>query len=118
MAQERYMEALDKLRDEMAKEAKNPGIQYLGQWLTRELERNAGAAEKILAEGKTLKGAFDAIRKYAEKNRTGNFAFVPPEKGIDLAADYYGLGKQETQALGEPAKSSSSFDLDELLEGL
>ena len=116
MAQERYMEALDKLRDEMAREAKNPGIQYLGQWLTGELEKNAGAAEKILQEGKTLKGAFEAIRKYAEKIRTGNFAFVPPEKGIELAADYYGLGKQESQALGKVA--DNALDLDALLEGL
>ena len=121
---ERYNEAVDRIRDEMAKEAGNPGIQFLGGWLTGELDKRPELAEKLLDEKKSVKGAFDQIRSYAEKHKTGNFAFVPPEKALEIVSEYYGFSadveKQETQALApEPKpKKADAFDLDAMLGGL
>lgn len=124
---ETYQKAVDRIRDEMAKEAGNPGIQFLGGWLTGELEKRPELAETILDEQKSIKGAFGKIHDYASKHKTGNFAFVPPEKALEIVGEYYGI---ETQALGatQPhpsaaqtpspqgkGKGNAGLDLDDLL---
>lgn len=126
---ETYAKAVDRIRDEMAKEANHPGIQFLGGWLTGELEKRPELAEKLLEEKKSVKGAFEEIRSYASKHKTGNFAFVPPEQATQIVAGYYGFDIQaqqneEPQALApavepEPKpEKAAAFDLDELLGGL
>ena len=45
---ETYAKAVDRIRDEMAKEANHPGIQFLGGWLTGELVKRPELAEKLL----------------------------------------------------------------------
>lgn len=120
---ENYTKALDKIRDEMAAEHNHPGIQFLGGWLTGQLEQNPEIAEKILEEGKTVKAAFAQIYSYASKHKTGNFAFVPPEKALEIVGEFYGIAipaEEEPQALAPaPAeKKKPAFDLDALLGGL
>ena len=44
---ETYAKAVDRIRDEMAKEANHPGIQFLGGWLTGELVKRPELAEKL-----------------------------------------------------------------------
>lgn len=117
-----YLKAVDKIRDEMAKESAHPGIQFIGGWLTGKLEQQPELAEKLLDEKKSVKGAFEQIRSYASKHKTGNFAFVPPEKALEIVGGYYGIqAEEETQALTpdpEPVRHSDGFDLDDLLGGL
>ena len=122
---ETYQKAVDRIRDEMAKESANPGIQFIGGWLTGQLEQQPELAEKLLDEKKSIKGAFEQIRSYASKHKTGNFAFVPPEKAQEIVGEYYGI---ETQALGdtpqaaggqlpsaEGSRERTGLDLDDLL---
>lgn len=116
-----YNRAMDKIRDEMAKHPSNPGIQFLGGWLTGQLEQKPETAQKILAEGKSIEGAFGEIRKYAEKHKTGNFAFVPPEKALEIVSGYYGLEinqPEEPQAPAQRRPEADDLDLDTLLGGL
>lgn len=122
---ETFSKAVDRIRDEMAKESSNPGIQFLGGWLTGELEKRPELAETLLDEKKSIKGAFEKIRGYAEKHKTGNFAFVPPEKALEIVGEYYGIDAEtpeikEPQALAPAAKleKDAAFDLDALLRGL
>ena len=119
-----FQHAMDKIRDEMAGKEKNPGIQFLGGWLTGKLTQHPEIAASILDKQKTIEGALGEIRKYAEEHRTGNFAFVPPETALDIVGKYYGIetAEEEPQAPA-PAKPErraepDDLDLDALLGGL
>ena len=59
------MEAMDKVRDEMAKN-KGGQITVLGEGVTALLGIHPEVADKIAAEGKTLKGCLEAICKAAK----------------------------------------------------
>jgi len=114
-----YTQAIDRIRDEMAAESNHPGIQFIGGWLTGEITKRPELAEKLLDEKKTVKGAFEQIRSYASKHKTGNFAFVPPEKALEIVGEYFGIDAEaEPQALApnpEPVSNPDDFDLDALL---
>lgn len=113
-----YQKAVDKIRDEMAKESGNPGIQFLGGWLTGELDKHPELADKLLDGGKSIKGGFDRICDYASKHKTGNFAFVPPEKALEIVGEYYGFDAEgEPQAIAKEPETAE-LDLDALLGGL
>lgn len=118
MADNNTILATDKLRDEMAKQSTHPGIAVLGDYMTARLQGDPSIAAAILADGKTLSGAFDAIRDYASKHRTGSFAYVPPEKAFEICAGYYGIlpaGAPQTQAPAVPEPDDTGLDLDALL---
>ena len=69
----------------------------------------------------SIEGAFGEIRKYAEKHKTGNFAFVPPEKALEIVSGYYGLDMnqpEEPQAPAQRRPEADDLDLDALLGGL
>lgn len=120
-----YHHALDKVRDEMAAKANNPGVQTMGEGLTEMLQQRPEIAAQILTKDKTVEGAFDEVRKYAQSHKTGNFAFVPPQKAMEIVAGYFGFDaeKAEPQAPAEkpaPVKRAEpdDLDLDALLGGL
>lgn len=71
----------------------------IGMMLLSWIDFADNAAELILTDGKTVKGAFEAVRDYASKNRTGNYACIPPAKGMELILEYF--GQQEPQAVIE-----------------
>ena len=48
------------------------------------------AAEMILGEGKTLAGAYEEIRKYAQKNQKSGQTCVEPTKTFELVLEYFG----------------------------
>ena len=116
-----YENAVDKLRDELAKKSDHPGVAVIGEYLTGRLNADHGLADKICADGKSIEGAFDAIRKYASDNRKGkNWAYVPPEKALEIACEYYGIPKDgekpHTQTFAQPpAPADDGLDLDSLL---
>lgn len=82
---------MDKLRDEMAAKHGDPGIQIIGEAMTRMLRLSPDTAEAVGTEGKTLAGAFAAVRSWAEKHKTGNNCFVPPAQAVEIVCEYYGL---------------------------
>ena len=82
---------MDKLRDEMAAKHGEPGIQIIGEAMTRMLRLSPDTAEAVGAEGKTLAGAFAAVRSWAEKHKTGNSCFVPPAQAVEIVCGYYGI---------------------------
>lgn len=82
---------MDRLRDEMAGKHGNPGVQIIGEAMTRMLQLSPETAEAVGAEGKTLAGAFAAVRSWAEKHQTGGCCFVPPAQAVKIVCEYYGL---------------------------
>lgn len=114
-----YNAAMDKIRDEMANKASNPGVQEVGRYITDRLQREPGIARELNAEGKTLEGAYNAIYAYASKHRTGNFAFVPPDVAFALIDDYFGISVIDgNRGYVNPFSQEGdvNLDLDALLE--
>jgi hypothetical protein len=71
----------------------------IGMMLLSWIDYADNAAELILTDGKTIKGAFEAIRDYASVHRTGNYACVPPTKAMELVLEYF--EQEEPQAVIE-----------------
>ena len=63
------------------------------EYLTDRCTTNA-AAEKLLAENKTLKQIYDKIWSEARKRRKGQVAFIPPEEVFRMIDEYYGLNQK------------------------
>ena len=68
------MQAMDKLRAEMEQNKNNPFYQVVGNFLLGHLQQNPGAAEKILVDGKSIKGSLDAMQAEARKKQVNNCA--------------------------------------------
>lgn len=84
------IEAVKKLKDEMKKE-KSSYVQVIGKFLLQFIEVNPTEAEKILAEGKTIKGSLDTMRKEAEKQKVGNVAVLSDQEGFSAVLKYFGI---------------------------
>ncbi len=52
-------------------------------------------AEKILDEGKTLKGCFENMKNIAKKRAVGGCAYIPNDEGFSMIRDYYGIDLNE-----------------------
>ena len=80
--------AIEKLTKEMMK-LNNPFAQAIEEHLTD------AVADKILQEGKSLKGACDSIRDVAKKNAVGGVGAVSDEDAYRMAEEYYGISRAE-----------------------
>ena len=117
-----YENAVDRLRDELARKHDHPGVQVIGEYLTGRLNADHGLADKICADGKTIEGAFNAIRDYARKIQKNRYACVPDAKGFAIACEYYGIPAEKSDAQTSAHKpapaappSDDGLDLDALL---
>lgn len=84
--------AIDKVRDEMAK-SKSEQIQLLGEGLTALLQMHPEWEAAVLAKGKTLAGALEAVRK----NATGGCS--DPIRTTKSLCAYYGIKCENPHAL-------------------
>ena len=85
--------AIEKLTKEMMK-LNNPFAQAIEEHLT-EICTSDAVAEKILQEGKSLKGACASIRDVAKKNAVGGVGAVSDEDAYRMAEEYYGINRAE-----------------------
>lgn len=93
--------AMDKVRDEMAGSKTSPEVAAVGEIVTAMLQARPGIAGAILGKGKTLDGAFKAMREYAEKNRKGSSSFaMGPATAQAVICGYYGFTVEEPVAVG------------------
>ena len=81
--------AIRKLTEEAMK-IDDPVAFAIEEHLTSKIRTNAEAS-LILAEDKTLKGAYDKVWAEARKRKKGNCAYIPPEEVFEIVDDYYGL---------------------------
>lgn len=129
------MNAIDKIRDEMAK-SKDKKIDYLGEGMTALLRIHPEYAEAVAAAGKTLSGCLEAIKKGAKNG------ISDPAMSTRSICGYYGIEPQSVERLAvevhlamlggevpqtpapapEPVKPAppqkNDFDLDAMLGGL
>ena len=81
-----YNKAMDKIRDEMAKAT--DAVCMVGEIVTLYLQSEPANAEKILQDGKTIKGAYGAMRDYAREKRK---ECMTPDEAAENIAKYYGM---------------------------
>lgn len=81
--------AIEKLTKEMMK-ADDPAIQMIEEHLTKVCTTDE-IAEKILAEGKTLKGALDAMQAEAKKKAVNGVGVFSDEEGFRIVEGYFGI---------------------------
>lgn len=87
--------AIAKITEEMMADAKDgkpaPEIQAIEEMLT-ELCTTDEIAEKLLADGKDLQGAYNALYKEAKDSRNGkNVVCIPPQRAQQIIEKYYGI---------------------------
>lgn len=85
MNSQRANEAMDKIRDEMT-QTNHEAITEIGEAMTRLLLASPELSDKIMAEGKTCKGAYAAMEQYARK---GKRHCIPPKEAAKLIAEYW-----------------------------
>ena len=123
MAGNTYDQAMEKIRDEMAKHAEHPGIAAIGEFFTQQLQRNPALAGQLMQKDKTLHGAFRALEQAARARAKGKGGciVISDAEGFGIAADYFGIGAMDmeiapaaagTDAAILPAEATSSDDLD------
>ena len=126
--------AVDKIRDEMAANPKDGAIDIIGNFLSELLRLNPHQANKITADKKSIKGAMEAMKREAAKNKSGSWGCVDFYTGMKIVLEYYDLpameiseinaifnGRMEQSAAPAPKSAPSTkdeFDIDALLADL
>lgn len=114
-----FEKAMDKLRDEMAKQHKNSGLCALGEYMTGLLQARPEAADCILSK-KSLSGAWDALVAHAKKlPRMGSCVAVKDEDAYRICREYFGIADApdapataaERKEAVQPASGGSLDDL-------
>ena len=104
-------EAIARITDEcFGKEYLIPFEEYLTSICTTD-----SIANKILAPGKTLNGAFSAMRVVAQERAVNGCAYIPPEEGFCIIREYYEIDLDEkeetvTEEQGEVIDITSLLD--------
>ena len=85
-----YATAMDKLRDELAKSRDNY-VRVVGEYLTEFLLAHPEAEGKIMDADKSIKGSLEAVRKEAEKVKSGNMAVLDDNTVFGIVLGYFGI---------------------------
>jgi len=113
--------AIDKLDAECEKHPDNMPYRAIEEYLRSRLIASDSDCEAILADGKTIEGAYSEMEKAARAKRKGNAACVvlSPDEAYRIVDRYFGLGeKSQTSEINLPNKTpaptvevKSIFDL-------
>jgi len=108
-------QALKRIQAEV-NDSKKKELAFVGGQLMKYVRENPDKAALFTAEGKSIKGSFEAMRKAAEKVKVGNMAVLDPDEGMAIVMEYYGI-KQDKPEPEPEQKPEVSFDisLDDLL---
>lgn len=118
--------AVEKIRDEMVAKTNDTYIQVVGDTLLHHLTVSPTAADKIMAQGKTIAGSLSAMRSAAEKKKSGSCAVLTDAEGFAVVLEYFGINRAASTpspvpaaSVSQPAPPDVDFDvkLDDLLRG-
>ena len=112
-----YQTAMDKIRDEMAKE-KGTYVRVVGEYLTLRLQDHPEDAAAILAKGKTIRGSLAQVQAAARKETVGGVAVLSDEAAFRIVLSYFGIAAtggagpvDRPKPKPEPAKPAPMDDL-------
>lgn len=110
-------EAMDKIRDEMAKE-KGAYVRVVGEYLTLHLQDHPEDAAAILTKGKTIQGSLAQVKDAARKEAVGGVAVLSDEAAFRIVLSYFGIAAtggaapvDKPKPKPEPAKPAPVDDL-------
>lgn len=86
--------AIKKITEEMMENQNNTAIRVIEEHLTSICTTNE-VAEKILNEEKTLRGALEAIRNEAQKEKVGNYACIDDKRGFEIVEKYFEIEEED-----------------------
>ena len=112
-------DAIRKLESEMEQNKNFSYVQAIGNFLLQHLESNPAAAEKIMAEGKTIKGSLAELKKEAQKNQVEGCGVLTDEEGFAVALKYYGIdaaAPAPAPAVEKKPAAEFNVSLDDLLK--
>ena len=93
------MTGFEKLREEMKKNEANGAIQVIGNHLIGLITGNQEAEACVLAEDKTLKGAFEAMKEAARAKTVNGAACLTDEEGFAIVRKYFGIEEKKATVL-------------------
>lgn len=82
--------AIEKINTEMQKNPDDSYMEIIGHYIIDRCEEQ-NAAEKVAIDGKTLKGAMDAVMAKAQKAKKGNVAVLTPATVFSAVDAYFGI---------------------------
>ena len=92
-------EAIKRIEEQQAKLKAGSAAWVVGEQLKDICRREAKSAELIAqdlqVEEMSLEKAEKEIKKYADAHKTGNFAYVSPQKADEILRKFYGLPKAD-----------------------
>lgn len=99
--------AISKINEEINNNPGNGMFQAVGEYLIDTITDSSAAC--ILQKDKTLDGACQAMRKEAEKKKTGNYAVLSDAEGFAIVNNYFGISKESHK---KPSFSSKPQTID------
>lgn len=96
-------EAITKIQAEMAANDKNPYIRVIGEFLIGHLGNNPEAAEKILADDKTVAKSLDAMKAEAKKKQHNGVAMLTDAEGFAIVLKYFEIDGGPVVSPASPA---------------
>ena len=114
------MKAFEKINEEMQKSPNNKYMEILGHYL---IDRCANPDDEALigAEGKTLKGAMNAVLDKAKKVKQDNVAVLEDTEVFKIVDNYFGLKEDALARIAvmggssKAVKASGTLDLADFL---
>lgn len=109
-----HEKAISKLNEEIKQEKDNLYVQVVGEFLIKFIKENINLGEKFMAKDKTIGKSLDAMKKVAEKKKTGNFAMLTPEEGYRAVLNYFDIKTEKvikTELLEFTPKIDNTVDL-------
>ena len=88
--------AIIKINEEMQKNPQDKYTEIIGHYLIDRCN-DAETAEKLLKDGKSLKGAMDAVLTAAKKKKQGDVAVLMPQEVFAEVDGYFALSTDETE---------------------
>lgn len=90
-------EAIEKINKEIT-ESNNQVIKKIGEHVITMITGSEGNANKVLVEGKTLKGSLAAMSKHAKTIAIGGSSVLTDEQGYEQVDEYYGFDKDNKRS--------------------
>ena len=87
----------EQVRQKLEKEKCSGPVAELQQMIMCWIAVDERAAGLILAENKTVAGAYKAMEDVARKVKSGNHAVIDPPKAMAIVMEYYGMAKDDIQ---------------------
>lgn len=105
-------QAIEKINIEMQKNPSDKYTEVIGHYCIDRVTNET--AEKFLADGKTLKGALDAVKAVARKNAQNSVCIMSDDEVFSEVNKYFGLSDVATvTAPKQPTKPKApSLNLD------